>query len=146
MNSAQKQLYWVKSHKIKTGTLRNICSLETAVYFVFCTENEVNPDLTSLKQVIRKHGKNFIEMPGDPETIIPSLARVLKVDEVVLLNDHPLDGGAEKIQEIRHRLNMHSIAFREPAGKTPIHTTLQSLFPALDWFSDPGLHRLPPAF
>lgn len=74
-----------------------------------------------LRQDLVARGSNLLVSNGHYEKVIPSIARVLQVDEVVtFLNTDPQIGvfenlmsfRAESLSQVSFQLNMHSIGFR----------------------------------
>ncbi|MFM7900352.1 MAG: hypothetical protein ACKPAD_00025, partial [Bacteroidota bacterium] len=104
-----------------------------------------NRDLVSGVEMLRKdlitRGSNLLVMTGQYEKVIPSIARVLKVDEVVTFNnpatqyhvfEHFMAFRENSINEVSFQLNMHSISFRT----APLPTFSQQL-------SDPAFPPFP---
>ncbi|MFM8950399.1 MAG: deoxyribodipyrimidine photo-lyase [Bacteroidota bacterium] len=91
-----------------------------------------------LRQDLITRGSNLLVMAGHYEKVIPSIARVLQVNEVVTFNHPPtqlhvferLTAFRENsTQEVSFQLNMHSIPFRSESLPTSSFQVSSPAFP-----------------
>ena len=99
---------------------------------------ELISGVETLRQDLITRGSNLLVMSGHYEKVIPSIARVLQVDEVVTFNhpatqhhvfEHFMSFRENSIQEVAFQLNMHSISFRTEPLPPFGHTLTDSAFP-----------------
>ena len=91
-----------------------------------------------LRQDLVSRGSNLLVMNGHYENVIPSIARVMRVDEVVTYNhpanqhrvfEHLMAFRENSSQELSFQLNMHSISFRSEPLPASGHALNDPTFP-----------------
>jgi len=90
--------------------------------------NDVIKKVGEMRLSLQQRGSNLLILNGSYEILIPSVARVLSVDEVIAGFDSTpynhntaglLDFRNRKTGEVNHLLNMHSIAMRTEDQAVP---------------------------
>jgi len=118
MENAGTALYWftdplsVDLNRVK-GKFSLLYKSNFAVYCKAVSDvGSVDSDsLMELRSFLNHLSINFIEMHDPCEHIIPSLARVLQVNKVVLVDPDNCGCEPSRLEEVRFRLQMHSIDF-----------------------------------
>ena len=151
MDAGQRQLYWFTDLKKVSAErlLKAVSGNGHDSFVVYCNgspaEGSTNDEFRNL---LLNKGIQLIEMHGQCEQVIPSIARVLKADKVILADSDSCKCDPEALQEVRYRLSMHSIIFETTSLETKGFTnrSLLTVFPAILWLTDPANRSFPPAF
>lgn len=102
----------------------------------FCRESVSG--IKTLRNDLVNRGSNLLVMNGHYEKVVPSIARVLAVDEVVTFNhpagqhlvfEHLMAFRENALQDVAFHLNMHSISFRTEPLPTLDHSVSDPAFP-----------------
>lgn len=138
MKTGNRVLFWFRNHLSIHGNpaLQNALSVCTELIPVFCFDpreitvssdssmhelaaNQLINKVSCLREQLQGKGSNLLIVNNHYERIIPSLARVLSVNEVISdplltgneINHHSIQFRNQKAEEVKSLLNMHSIPF-----------------------------------
>jgi len=171
MKTGNRVLFWFRNHLSIHGNpaLHNALGVCSELIPVFCfdpREIAVYPDsdkhelaanqlinkISVLRNQLQNKGSNLLIVNNHYERIIPSLARVLSVNEVIsdpLLTGnetklyHSIQFRNQKAQEVKSLLNMHSIPFNHYNQQHPLER-MHSLFPGFPEINSgqlPSVHQ-----
>ncbi|HEX5000885.1 MAG TPA: hypothetical protein VFW78_00170 [Bacteroidia bacterium] len=118
MEYAGTALYWFTDPlSVDLDKVRSVFSLrQTSLFAVYCRGvSDLTPvdseALEELRFLLNQFNVSLIEMHDPCEHIIPSLARVLQADQVVLVDPEHCKCEPSRLEEVRFHLQMHSISF-----------------------------------
>lgn len=171
MQNGKRVLFWFRNHLSIHGNpaLENALSVCTELIPVFCFDprefavttdyekyeliaNQLITKVSGLREQLQNKGSNLLIVNNHYERIIPSLARVLSVSEVI--SDPLLTGNETKLhqsiqfrnqkaQEVKSLLNMHSIPFNycfQPPQTERLHSFFPG-FPEINSGQLPSVHQ-----
>lgn len=156
MKSGNRVLFWFRNNLSINGnsSLQSALHSCTELIPVFCfdpreitvtsepnmqelTANQLINKVAGLREQLKSKGSNLLVVNNYYERIIPSLSRVLNVNEVISdalqsvneVNYHTILFRNQKAEEVKRLLNMHSIPFNLCNQQYPTDQ-IQSIFPA----------------